>query len=195
MHDFDTFDKIIILCKNRDEPLYNALADALPKLEFHEIRSEKNKGRNVLVGMPSIDEFKTDENNLVIFDDLVGEKDQSQIEQFYLRCRKRNCSALYLSQSYFRMPIFIRIQLHFLFILKLSSDRDLNRILHEYAIGVDHDELLAIYQYATRERFHFLTIHISAPLHQRYRLNFGTIVDITGSAGSDAGCAGGGGSC
>ena len=180
MHDFETFDKIVILCKNKDEPIYNALADALPKMEIHEIRSEKNKGRNVLIGMPNLDEFKTDENNLIVFDDLVGERDQSQIEQFYLRCRKRNCSALYLSQSYFKMPIFVRLQLHMMFILKLSSDRDLNRILHEYAIGINHDQLLAIYRYATRQKLNFMTIHISAPLEQRYRINFNQIVDISG---------------
>lgn len=178
MHDFETFDKIVILCKNRDEPIYNALCEALPKLEMHEVKTERSGGRNVLTGIPNLDEFKTDENNLIVFDDLVGERDQSAIEQFYLRCRKRNCSAIYLSQSYFKMPKFVRLQLHMLFILKLSSDRDLNMILNEYAIGVNRDQLLAIYRYATRQKFHFMTIHISAPLEKRYRINFNQVVTI-----------------
>jgi len=180
MHDYQTFDRIVILCKNKDEPLYNALSEGLPDIEFHEIRSEKVKGKGtVLIGLPELDKFKKEQNTLIVFDDLVGEKNQEGIEQFYLRARKKNISCLYLSQSYFKMPKFVRLQLHMLFLLKLSSDKDLNLVLNEYAIGINKEELLAIYKYATREKFHFLTIHISAPLEKRYRLNFKTIVDIS----------------
>lgn len=175
---FATFDTITIVLKNRDEPIYNALAEAYPQIVFCEIHTEKVRGKKTLVGMPNIDDFKVEENNLVIFDDVVGESSQDQFEAYFLRARKRSCSCIYMSQSYFRMPIFVRLQCMMLFILKLSSDGDLNRILREYAIGINRDDLLAIYRYCTRTKFNFLTIDIKAEVDRRYRHNFLTVIDI-----------------
>ena len=166
---------IWILTKNRDEPLYNALTEAIPEIVIREVRSEKTRVGWTLTNLPDLDEeFKVSEASLIIFDDLVAEKEQAlvKIEQFYIRARKKGCSCLFLSQSYFKTPVTIRLNLHYLFLLKLSTDRDLKMILNEYTIGVYRSVLLAMYQFATRERFNFLLVDIAAPLQRRYRHNF-----------------------
>ena len=64
----------------------------------------------------------------------------------------------YLSQSFFRIPKIIRLQCNYLILLKLGSKRDLNLILSDYGLGVEKDELMAIYKDATQIPFDFLKI-------------------------------------
>ncbi len=177
---FETFPGGIHIClKTQAEPLYEGLAEALPDIQFHEIRQQKERGKMVTSGLPDLDhDFDKAKASLIIFDDLVGERDQSQFEQYYLRSRKRGVTCIYLSQSFYRMPRFIRLQLHYLVILKLNSSRDIAGILDEYTVGMNRTELLAIYRYATRERFHFMMIDVAAPVERKFRINFDTIVDL-----------------
>lgn len=181
-HGLDTFEGgIYILTKNKDEPLYNALLAAMPMIHIKEVRAEKTKTGWVLSNLPDLDkDFDSSKASLVIFDDLVAENSQSleNIEKYYIRARKKGASCMFLSQSYFKTPVTIRLNLHYLFLLKLSTDRDLKLILNEYSIGVSRDQLLAMYQYATREKFNFLLIDISAPLESRYRCNFRGIFEL-----------------
>lgn len=182
-HGFETFEGgIWILTKNKDEPLYNALLAAMPTINIKEVRGEKTKSGWVLTNLPDLDkDFDSSKASLIIFDDLVAENSQSleSIEKFYIRARKKGASCIFLSQSYFKTPVTIRLNLHYLFLLKLSTDRDLKLILNEYSIGVTREQLLAMYQYATNEKFHFLMIDIGAPLKERYRHNFKGMFDLS----------------
>ena len=57
---------------------------------------------------PDLDKFDKKENHLVIWDDLVLEKNLKPVEEYYIRARKLNCSVIFLSQSYFQIPKIIR---------------------------------------------------------------------------------------
>jgi hypothetical protein len=70
---------------------------------------------------------------------------------------------VYLSQSYFKVPRLIRLQeMGYLFLLKLSSSRDLNMVLSECSLGdsVDRKELHEVYKEAIDEKFIFLKINL-----------------------------------
>ena len=41
---------------------------------------------------------------IVIFDDFVTEKNQKPLIDYYIQGRHKNCSLIYLSQSYYRCP-------------------------------------------------------------------------------------------
>jgi hypothetical protein len=118
-----------------------------------------------------------DYNHLVVFDDLVLSKDLSPVEQYYIRARKLNCSVIFLSQSYFRIPKIIRGNCSYLAILKLSGDRDLNLILKEFGLGVDKETILKMYQHATKEKLNVLLVDLEADPHERFRHNFLTFLN------------------
>jgi hypothetical protein len=122
--------------------------------------------------LPQLDKFDKEVNHLVVLDDLVLAKDQSRIENYYIRARKLNCSVIYISQSYFRIPKIIRQNLSYLVLLKLSGDRELRTILSEGGLGIDRDQLLALYNYATAERFNAFVVDYEAPIEKRYRKNW-----------------------
>jgi len=102
-----TFNNIHIITKNKEEPLYDYL------------ESKVDNGLTITEGIdsaPNLDEFDKKEQSLIVMDDLVLEKNQKQLEQYFIRARKLNCSLVYLSQSYFAVPKMIRINLNYLII-------------------------------------------------------------------------------
>ena len=85
--------------------------------------------------------------SLVVFDDMVNEKDQKCIQELYIRGRKiaGGISLLYLTQSYFQVPKIIRLQCQYVFILKVAGQRDLKMILSEYSLSTTKEKLKEMY--------------------------------------------------
>lgn len=164
-----TFADICILTRNKDEPLYKWLEDET------EGRISIKEG---LHNAPSLDKMDKKENHLVIWDDLVLSKDLSSVENYYIRARKLNCSCIFLSQSYFRIPKVIRGNCNYLIILKLANQRDCNLIMSEFGLGVSKDQLLKIYEYATNEKFQPLVVDLDEEKEKRFRRGLLEIIDI-----------------
>jgi hypothetical protein len=66
-------------------------------------------------------------------------------------------------------------------LLRLSGERELKLILSEGGLGIDKDQLLRMYQDATKEKFSVLLIDYEADENQRYRKNFNEYLSPTGS--------------
>ena len=162
-----TFADITIITRNKDEPLYNFLTTKCDQIQVKE----------GIHNLPQLDKMDKKVNHLVCFDDLVLAKDQSAIENYYIRARKLNCSVIYLSQSYFRIPKVIRNNCSYMVILKLSGNREVNLILSEFGLGVSREQLLAMYEFATREKFSPLLIDLEEDPYKRFRKGFSEILD------------------
>jgi energy-coupling factor transporter ATP-binding protein EcfA2 len=163
----NTFGNIVIVCKNKEEPLYKFLASKIKPEQFQIFEG--------IDEIPDLDSyFDKQLQNLVIFDDLVLEKDQSMIEQYFIRGRKigKGISLCYLTQSYFATPKVIRLNCNYIFIKKLSSTRDLSMILNDFSLGIERDLLMKIYKFCTAEKNDFLLCDLDAPMESRFRRNF-----------------------
>ena len=128
--------------------------------------------------IPDITEFENNEEPIfMIFDDLVNaeKKVQQKISEYFLRGRKMNITSLYLSQSYFKTPKFIRINCSNIFLRRISSKRDLATILRDYVLGVSIKDLMHIYQYATSKPSSFLGIYLDCDDENNFKLNFDVI--------------------
>jgi hypothetical protein len=167
-----TFADITIITRNKDEPLYNYLVSKCDQIQVKE----------GIHNLPQLDKMDKKVNHLVCFDDLVLSKDQSAIENYYIRARKLNCSVIYLSQSYFRIPKIIRNNCSYMVILKLSGNREVNLILSEFGLGVSREQLIAMYEYATQEKFSPLLIDLEEDPFKRFRKGFSEILDPAGFA-------------
>ena len=162
-----TFSDITIITRNKDEPLYKYLTSKCDQIQIKE----------GIHNIPPLDKMNKKENHLVCFDDLVLAKDQSAIENYYIRARKLNCSVVYLSQSFFRIPKIIRNNCSYMVILKLSGNREVNMILSEFGLGVSREQLLAMYEYATKEKFSPLLIDLEQYPTKRFRKGFEDTLD------------------
>jgi ABC-type dipeptide/oligopeptide/nickel transport system ATPase component len=172
LHNFgDTFQNLFVITKNRDEPLYNYLAD----------KTEKQGGVQILEGIdnaPNLDELDKEEQTLIVMDDLVLERNQNQLQQYFIRARKLNCSLIYISQSYFAVPKMIRQNLTYIVIKRLNTLGDLFRIMREYSLGVDKNELKRIYEASTSNKQDFLLVDLEEAPENRFRRNFNEVYDI-----------------
>lgn len=136
----NTFCRIVVITKNRHEPLYDFLMEKIPSLEIYE----------GLEHAPLLDSFDKTINTLVIFDDLCLDKSQGAVEAYAIRCRKLNVSMMYLTQSWFKTPDTLRKNLTHICLKKVAKTDELNRILRDYSLGMDKDELAAAYRHAIR---------------------------------------------
>ena len=173
LHNFgDTFQNLFVITKNRYEPLYNYLAD----------KTEKQGGVQILEGIdnaPNLDELDKEEQTLIVMDDLVLERNQHQLEQYFIRARKLNCSLIYISQSYYAVPKMIRQNLTYIIIKRLNTLSDLFRIMREYSLGVDKNELKRIYEASTSNKQDFLLVDLEEAPENRFRRNFNEVYDIS----------------
>ena len=167
-----TFEKIIITTKNKDEPLYNWLDEKFEKTAGFEIR-EIDKD-----GLPDLDKFDKECNNLLVMDDLVGEKNQKPMEQFFLRARKKGCSLVYITQSYYAVPRMIRSNLTYLIIKQVSSMKNLTMIMREYDLGIERPQLIEMYKEATKEKAGFLMIDLEGDEGKKFRKDFDGYFDV-----------------
>jgi len=145
-----TFNDITVCTRNKDEPIYNYLAKIAPKIEIKE--GQKS--------LPILDKMNKKLNHLVIIDDLLLDKDQSSIINYYIRCRKLNCSIAYLSQSYFDIPPLIRKNCSYMVFLKLGGKREIKDIMRQFSLDCSIDQLLNMYNYATNEKMSPLIIDV-----------------------------------
>lgn len=169
----DTFHDIYIVTKNKNEPLYEYLEDKLGK-----------HGLSVVEGIdnaPDLDkDINKEDQTLIIMDDLVLERNQRILEEYFLRARKQNCSLIYISQSYFAVPQMIRKNLTYLVIKQLANLPDLFRILREYSLGVDKKQLMKIYEDSTKDnKQDFLLVDLDAEPKDRFRKNFNDVYDLS----------------
>lgn len=131
-----TFADITIITRNKDEPLYNYLSG-----EFEQIQLKEG-----ISNTPKLDDMDKKYNHLVVWDDLVLSKNLNNVEEYYMRARKKNCSVIFLSQSYYDIPKFIRKNSSYLVLLDLGgSKREQTAIMNEWSSDLEKDELKAIY--------------------------------------------------
>lgn len=168
----NTFEKIFIVTKNKDEPLYNFLEDKLGEdgLTIKEGISE----------LPDVDSLDKTQNNLIVLDDLVNEpsKQQRPICDYFIRARKKNCSIIYISQSFYAVPKLIRDNISYLIIKQVSSMKNLTMICRECSLGIDKKQLKKIYDDATQSKQDFLLIDLEGDKDERFRKNFDEIYVI-----------------
>lgn len=168
-----TFNLVVLCCKDANEPLYAYLQSRLDKENLHVYPEGK---------IPEIKDYEGEEGqSLIIFDDLVIEKNQNLIKEWYIRGRKTGkggFSMMYLTQSFFLCPKVIRLQCNLLILKKLTDTRDLKMILSTFSLGLDFKELLELYKYCTKTPHDFLLVDIDKPEEQRYRKGFLEVIDI-----------------
>lgn len=144
-----TFTDISIVTANKDEPLYNYLTG-----EFDQITVKEG-----MESTPKLDDMDKKENHLVVWDDLVLNKSLDPVCKYYMRARKKNCSVVFLSQSYYDIPTFIRKNSSYLVLLDLGgSKREQTAIMNEWSSDLEKDELKAIYNDAVSKELRPLII-------------------------------------
>ena len=172
----NAWSRFLLFVKQPDEPLYESLIDMLREVEA-------KTGQDILTvssdleELPELDDIDERYPTVLILDDMVLEdkRAQAKMAAYFIRGRKKNVSAFYLSQSYFNTLKLIRQNADVLLLKKLTQ-RDLRLVLSEFAVDLDMAQLLELYRSsgAATDIRRWLTIDSSPgqPAELRYRHNW-----------------------
>ena len=144
------YDEIYLYARNLEQDKYKKLIQKMIEMSHesgYEIINVSNDEITPVTEMENEDNQK-----LVIFDDYVCDKNQRQIIDYFIQGRHKNCSVIYLSQSFYKTQKDIRLNCSHYCLFEFPSSREANRISSE--MGVDK----AAYKAATREPFSFLYV-------------------------------------
>ena len=145
------FDKVYLYAKNLQQNKYQYLLKKFKPLS-------KKYGYDIIEGsngeiIPLAD---MDEGNqkLVIFDDYLntGVKNDQEIRNYFTNSRNKNCSCIYLSQSFYNTDKTIRLNCSHYCIFDFPSKNEQNRVCRE--LNISKDDYLS----ATKEPYTFLYV-------------------------------------
>jgi hypothetical protein len=144
---YKPFTKVYLYAKQLDEKLYTYFIDAYRKVE-KKIHCSILVASNTLKELPPTDQFDKEENNLVIFDDFINDADIKNLADLWTMGRKRNCSCVFLAQSYYKIPQILRQNSDTIILKNIKSTRDLTRILSDQSLDLTKEELRERYNKA-----------------------------------------------
>ena len=144
------YDQIHLYGKNLEQQKYQDMISTFDDIS-------QSVGYNILVC--SNDDIVPVENlmddtaqKIVIFDDYVCDKNQKPLIDYFIRGRHKNCSVIYLSQSFYGTPKDIRLNCSHFCVYEFPSSNE--RILISRELGVDKDQ----YINATNKPYSFLYV-------------------------------------
>jgi len=176
------YDKLYIYTKHIHQSKYQFLQNVFKHVEENEelkgigdfpIAVFADNIKNI-VPLEKMDEKK---DNVIIFDDFITEKNQSQIVDMFVRGRHKNASVIYLTQSYFSTPKDIRINCTQFLLFGSANNRDINLVLSDHCSDMNKDEFRRLYNEATSVPYNFFYIDKDAPTKAlKFRRNFDEVL-------------------
>ena len=146
------YDECYLYAKNLEQEKYQNLMNIMNEISRNDDVGYDimNVSNDKIIPISDID--YEDNQKLVIFDDYVCEKNQRQIVDYFIQGRHKNCSVIYLSQSFYKTPRDIRLNCSRYCIYEFPSSRERNMISSE--LGVDKEK----FKKATKEPYSFLYV-------------------------------------
>ena len=154
------YDKIYLYAKNLEQPKYRDLLETFAPISEEVGYDVIEVSSDEIIPLDGLDE---DNQKIVIFDDFVCEKNQKPLVDYFIGGRTKNCSVIYLSQSYYLTPKHIRVNCTHFCIFDSPSANETARMCKE--ANVPKDKFLK----ATAEPYSFAYID---KINKTMRKNF-----------------------
>ena len=105
---------------------------------------------------------------LIVFDDMIADIVMSKtfqaiIKELFIRCRKLNISLVFITQPYFSVPKYVRLNSTHCLIMKINNRKELQNIAINHSANIDYKDFMKVYRECTKEPCNFLTIDTTLP--------------------------------
>ncbi len=180
IHHLGCFDRIIVFCRLKTEPLYELLRDHYDGDVL--VTNDPDELKELNAEEVEEEEVKNPDQTLMVFDDIIAQptRVQNLILSHFISSRKTNRSCVVLGQSFFKIPRPVRLQCSKVILMKELSPLDVINAATELAPG--HVALFrSLYNAATApsermgerdktdKKLHFLFVDLHAPMEKRFR--------------------------
>ena len=144
------YDEIYLYARNLHQDKYQKLIRKMAELSSKTGYEILHVSNDEIIPVTEL-EYE-DNQKLVIFDDYVCDKNQTKLIDYFMQGRHKNCSVIYLSQSFFKTPLEIRKGCTHYCLYEPLSTGDATRISSD--LGINKKDLKS----ATRKPFTFLFV-------------------------------------
>ena len=114
----------------------------------------------------------------MIADIMRSEKFKAIVKELFIRCRKLNISAVFITQSCFRTPKDARLNSIHYILMKIGNKRELKSIAEENSGRLDFKDFLKIYNYCTKEPYSFMLVDTRPTADVTFKKNFNEPIDL-----------------
>ena len=104
---------------------------------------------------------------------MSDKKAQKILKDLFIRCRKLNISLCFLTQSYFSVPKYVRLNCTYYISFKLNNKRELQNIAINHSADINYNDFIKIYRQFIEDLFNFLTIDTK---NNKFIKNFDDII-------------------
>ena len=111
----------------------------------------------------NIDECNADKERkiLIVFDVMIADvinnkKLNSVVSELFIRRRELNISLVFITQLYFKVSKYVRLNSTHFFIMKIPNKRELQQIALNNSSGINSSDFIKIYKIYTAEPYSFL---------------------------------------
>jgi len=170
---FMNWDKLYLVAPSVDDQrCYEVLKD-------YNDNATDIKGENVIEFItdieeaPSVEDLDGDINNLVVYDDVMLDK-QKNPARIFSRGRHRNTDVIYLTQRYTQIPKVIRDNCNILAVFNGVDTHTLRNIWQTWCCDMDFNEFKNFFSHAQSVKHGFVTINLHDP-RSRYRIGLDQI--------------------
>ena len=102
---------------------------------------------------------------LIVFDDMIADimtnkKFKAIIKELFIRCRKLNISLVSITQFYFSVAKYVRLNSTHYLIMKINEKRELRNIAIIHSADIDYKDFMKIYRECTNKPYngYYVTI-------------------------------------
>ena len=142
------YDQIHLYGKNLEQEKYRHMIETMNDISQlgYNIMHDNNDE------IKPVNSLESDSQKIVIFDDFICDRNQQPLIDYFIQGRHKNCSVIYLSQSFYKTPKDIRLNCSHYCIYDFPSNNEKNMICRE--LGVTKDQYLK----ATKKPYSFLYV-------------------------------------
>lgn len=174
--DYLPWEILAVYARHIDNPQYTAWKKEVQKRE--DKREEViSVWEGTIENVPPVEELEgSGLRKLVVFDDFILERNQDVIAEYFVSGRHKNCSVIYMTQSYYATPKIIRDNATHVGIFAGANAYDRNGLYKDMCSDMTKNEFEEFYKKAMTERFGFLWIDRDpAKPELKYRIKYDTL--------------------
>ena len=114
----------------------------------------------------------------MVADIMSNKKFQTIIKELFLRRKKLNISIVFITQSYFSVPKYVRLNSTHHLIMKINNRKELQNISINHSAGIDYNNFVRFYGECTRKPYSFLITDTTLPASDpvRFRKKFASFL-------------------
>ena len=149
-------DKIYLHAKDPYEAKYQYLINKREGVGIDHFKDSKafieysNDMRDVY---KNINDYNPDPENtiLIVFDNMIADmvhnkKLDSTVTEWFIRGRKINISFVFITQSYFKVPKYVKLNTTHSFVAKIPNKRKLQQIVINHSSDINPKDFINIYR-------------------------------------------------